>query len=322
MKDELPKLVAVLKNDPAAWYKTSGITPPSWLSDADDLGENPETLRSRHETKIRTEQRANRWAHFVNIGLGTWLITQPLLINVQEPLLRWSEMVLGAMLMLFAALALSWRAQWARWVCAGIGVLVMGVPFLFSTANAAAYQLGYIPGVWNPFFAASSPLDPRNGTEDIITSWVSKAWPVSDAAVGGYTYLLEILTGIAGSRLRWRTMPWLVVLFGLMIAPLGITSIFFIIIQPVVIGTWSIIALIGAAAVLIQIPYSLDELIATPVRYLNMVLGAALIAAPFMFAAGMAATIASEVLGLGLIALSLRCGLIRERYGNWNRLII
>ena len=71
------------------------------------------------------------------------------------------------------------------------------------------------------------------------------------------------MTGLAGARMRWRTMPWLVVLFGLMIAPLGITSIFFIIIQPIVIGTWSIVALAGAAAVLIQIPYSLDELIAT-----------------------------------------------------------
>ena len=239
-------------------------------------------------------------------------------------------MILGAALVFCAALALSRRAQWARWLCAGIGALVMGVPFLFSTANAAAYlsdtlvgalifgfavctkpepgpsaiaaltgpvvppgwsynpsnwtqrvpiivlaliglyvsrylaayQLGHIPHVWDPFFAGS-PLDPQNGTEEIITSSVSRAWPVSDAAVGGYTYLLEILTGIVGSRMRWRTMPWLVVLFGLMIAPLGIVSIFFIIIQPIVIGTWSTIALIGAAAVLIQIPYSLDELLAT-----------------------------------------------------------
>ena len=233
-------------------------------------------------------------------------------------------------------------------------------------------------------------------------------------------------------------MPWLVVLFGLMIAPLGITSIFFIIIQPVVIGTWSIVALIGAAAVLIQIPYSLDELLATlqflrrrakagqnwlrvlfkgdtdetqnspgtqadgqadgerdadefdqsprvviksmisggvslpwnlalaaliglwllftrmtlgvdgdmanvhhvigslvltvvsiaaaevarPVRYLNLVLGASLAAAPFMLTAGTSATVVSVVLGVGLIALSMRRGLIRERYGNWGRLII
>ena len=46
-------------------------------------------------------------------------------------------------------------------------------------------------------------------------------------------------------------MPWLVLLFGLMIAPLGINSIFFVIIQPVVIGTWNTLALIGAAAMLI-----------------------------------------------------------------------
>src|SRR3546814_18645781 len=64
---------------------------------------------------------------------------------------------------------------------------------------------------------------PRNGTEEIITSYVSEAWPVSDAAVGGYTYALEILTGIIGSRMRWRSMPWLVLLFGLMITPLAIT---------------------------------------------------------------------------------------------------
>jgi nucleoside-diphosphate-sugar epimerase len=497
LKDELPRLVAALKSDPAGWYEANGVAPPAWISNADDLGKNPDELRTRHQTHIRTEHRANLWAHFVNIGLGTWLVTQPLLIHVEEPLLRQSEMGLGAALIVCATLALSWRAHWARWVCAGIGALVMGVPFLFSTANAAAYlsdtlvgalifgfavgtkpepgpsaiaaltgptvppgwsynpsswtqrlpiillaviglyvsrylaayQLGHIPAVWDPFFAGS-PFDPQNGTEEIITSSVSKAWPVSDAAVGGYTYLLEILTGVVGSRMRWRTMPWLVVLFGLMIAPLGITSIFFIIIQPVVIGTWSTIALIGAAAILIQIPYSLDELLATlqflrrrakagqnwlrvlitgdtdemretpnaasirdefdqapfgvikhmvgggvslpwnlglaaliglsllftrvtlgadgssanahhvigslvltvvsiaaaevarPVRYLNVPLGAALMAVPFMFGASTVATVVTMVLGAGLIVLSIRRGPIRARYGNWNRLIV
>ena len=58
-------------------------------------------------------------------------------------------------------------------------------------------------------------------------------------------------------------MPWLVLLFGLMIVPLGVTTILFIVIQPVVLGTWSTLALVGGAAVLLQIPYSLDELLAT-----------------------------------------------------------
>lgn len=497
LKDELPKLIAALKKDPLSWHKTNRIIPPTWIGDADVIGKNPETLRVHHETQIKSEHRDNRWAHFVNMGLGTWLITQPLLINVQEPLLRWSEVVLGALLIICGGMALSWRAQWARWLCAGVGTLVMALPFLFATVNSAAYlsdtlvgalifgfavctkpepgvsavaaftgptvplewsynpsewtqrlpiivlaliglyvsrylaayQLDYIPTIWDPFFAGST-TDPQNGTEEIITSWVSKAWPVSDAAVGGYTYLLEILTGIVGSRMRWRTMPWLVVLFGLMIAPLGITSIFFIIIQPVVIGTWSIIALIGAAAVLVQIPYSLDELLATlqflrrrakagqhwlriffvgdtdempntkipqinidefdqspgaifkaaiiggvslpwnlalaaliglslmftrltldvegnmahahhiigslvltvvsiaaaevarPVRYVNILLGVVLMTAPFMFSADITTNIISIGLGIALIALSVRRGLIREHYGNWNRWII
>jgi nucleoside-diphosphate-sugar epimerase len=328
--EALPRMVAALKSDPPAWYERNGVPAPAWVDEADDLGRNPEKLRARHETRSREELGRNRWAHFVNLCLATWLVTQPLLIDVQEPGLRVSEVLLGLALLVFATLSLSWRFVWARWVCAGIGAVVMAVPFVFSTANAAAYlsdtlvgalifalavctkpdpgpsaiaaltgptlppgwsynpsewtqrlpiivlalvglyvsrylaayQLDHIPSVADPFFAGS-PADPRNGTEEIVTSHISRAWPVSDAAVGGYTYLLEILIGFAGSALRWRTMPWLVVLFGSMIAPLGITTIFFIIIQPVLLGTWSTIALIGAAAVLVQIPYSLDELLAT-----------------------------------------------------------
>jgi hypothetical protein len=92
---------------------------------------------------------------------------------------------------------------------------------------------------------------------------VSEAWPVSDAGVGAVTYMLEILTGLIGSARRWRTMPWLVVLFGIIIVPLGAVSITFIVIQPIVIGTWCTLCLIAAAAMLVQIPYSLDELVAT-----------------------------------------------------------
>lgn len=330
LKKELHRIVSALKEDPVGWYAANGLKVPGWIEHAARSGENPETLRANHLMVVKDQHSANRWVHFVNIGLGTWLLSQPILINVVEPLLRYAEMFLGAALIAFASLSISTKAQWARWACAAIGTLVMALPFLFWTTNAAAYlsdslvgalifglavgtkpepgvspvaaltgpetplgwsynpsawtqrlpiviiavtgvyisrylagyQLGHIPSVWEPFFAGS-PADPRNGTEEIIMSSVAKAWPVSDAAVGAYTYLLEILTGIVGSRARWRTMPWLVILFGLMIAPLGVTSIFFIIIQPIVIGTWSTIAMIGAALILIQIPYSLDEIIAT-----------------------------------------------------------
>ena len=496
-KDELPVLVQSLKDDPPGWYQRNGVTPPDWVSAASVAGHDPENLRQRHQQQFAAELSDNRWPHFVNIALGSWLFTQPLLIHVQEPMLCWSEMALGALLMVFATAALSQRGTAARWACAGIGTLVMAIPFLFNTGNAAAYlsdslvgalifgfavclkpepgpsalaaltgpdippgwsynpsawtqrvpiiataliglfvarylagyQLGHIPAVWDPFFPGS-PTDPQNGTEEVITSALSKAFPVSDAALGGYTYLLEILTGLVGAKARWRTMPWLVVLFGLMIAPLGITSIAFVIIQPIVIGTLSTVALIGAAAILIQIPYSLDELIATlqfvrrrvqagrnglavffrgdtdtlpagsdgtnrsldefnqplgavlrdmmaggvnlpwnlglaaliglallftrlwpsvegnlahahhvigslvltvvsiaaaevarPARWLNLPLGAGLMAAPFVFAGETAALLVSVVAGAALMALSIRRGPIHERYGAWDRVI-
>jgi hypothetical protein len=143
-----------------------------------------------------------------------------------------------------------------------IPIIALAVVGLLFSRYLAAYQMGHVEGVWEPFFEGNAS-DPQNGTEEIITSAVSQAWPVPDAALGAYTYALEILTGIVGSRARWRTMPWLVLLFGLMIVPLGVVSIGFIIIQPVVIGTWSTLALVGAAAMLVQFPYSIDELAAT-----------------------------------------------------------
>ena len=96
----------------------------------------------------------------------------------------------------------------------------------------------------------------------IITSDVSKAWPIADAGLGGVAYVFEVLMGVMGDRRRWRTMPWMVAMFGIVVVPLGVISIYFVIIQPIVIGTWCTLCLVTAVAMLIMIPYSLDELVA------------------------------------------------------------
>jgi hypothetical protein len=54
--------------------------------------------------------------------------------------------------------------------------------------------------------------------------------------------------GAMGGRQRWRTMPWMVAAFGIVVVPLGVVSIYFIIIQPIVIGTWCTLCLIAAGA--------------------------------------------------------------------------
>ncbi|MBB4516571.1 vitamin K epoxide reductase family protein [Paraburkholderia fungorum] len=80
--------------------------------------------------------------------------------------------------------------------------------------------------------------------------------------MGAVSYALEILMAAMGSRTRWRTMPWMVTFFGILVVPLGIVSIYFIVIQPIVIGTWCTLCLLAALAMLVMIPFALDELVA------------------------------------------------------------
>jgi hypothetical protein len=58
-------------------------------------------------------------------------------------------------------------------------------------------------------------------------------------------------------------MPWLVLLFGLMIVPLGAVSVGFIIIQPTMIGALCALCMLQAAVTVVLIPYSVDEVLAT-----------------------------------------------------------
>jgi nucleoside-diphosphate-sugar epimerase/uncharacterized membrane protein len=219
------------------------------------------------------------WARWATAAVGAWLMTAPLVFWAPTAASLLNDTLVGALVIGFAVLTRpppgvglvgrmtgptvppGWDYSPSSWL-QRLPIIVLAVVGLHISRYLAAYQLGHVEGVWEPFFAGSL-ADPQNGTEEIITSEVSRAWPVPDAGLGALTYMLEILTGIIGSARRWRTMPWLVILFGVMIAPLGIVSITFIIIQPIVIGTWCTLCLIAAVAMLVQIPYSLDELVAS-----------------------------------------------------------
>lgn len=329
LRETLPAMVARLKADPAGWYEANGLTKPHWLQVAEHR-DDADHFRETHETEFRAAHTANIWAQFLNIALGAWLVTSPVLLAYPEWGMTISDVGSGVLVMAGSFLALSWRAALIRWAVAAVAVWVMTAPLVFWTESPAAYlngslvgalifglavctrpapgigtmaatsgptvppgwdyspsdwtqripiialavfgyfisrylaayQLGHVDSVWEPFFPGSLE-DPKNGTEEIITSSVSEAWPVPDAGLGALTYQFEILIGLIGSARRWRTMPWLVMVFGIMIVPLGVVSITFIVIQPILLGTWCTLCLITAAAMLIQIPYSVDELIAT-----------------------------------------------------------
>src|SRR3546814_17342163 len=90
-----------------------------FVSEAEEAGHDPEELRAQHAQWRRAAHAETRWAHFVNIALGCWILVQPVIVEVQEPGLFWSEIVLGATLIMLATLSLSWRMAWACGVSAG-----------------------------------------------------------------------------------------------------------------------------------------------------------------------------------------------------------
>lgn len=140
----------------------------------------------------------------------------------------------------------SWPQRWI--------MIVTGFLGWVTSRYLGAYQLGYIETAWDPFFGAS--------TVKILNSSVSHSWPVSDAALGTFAYTLECLMGFMGSPSRWRTMPWMVTFFGILVIPLGLVSIFLVISQPLTVGAWCTICLVTAIIMLPMIPLEIDEVIA------------------------------------------------------------
>lgn len=140
----------------------------------------------------------------------------------------------------------SWPQRWI--------MIVTGFAGWMVSRYLGAFQLGYIDHLWDPFFGQSS--------RQVLNSDMSHSWPVSDGAFGAFAYTFEFLMGWMGSPSRWRTMPWMVTFFGILVIPLGLVHIFLVISQPVVVGTWCTLCLLAAAIMLPMIPLEVDEVIA------------------------------------------------------------
>lgn len=225
---------------------------------------------------LSLSRRTYWWAQWANAAVGFWLLMAPLIFWAPSPGAYANDSLIGALVIAFAVLVPmmpgmsmkgmmqagdvppGWNYSPSTWLQRSPIILMGLIGFLLSR-YMSAYQMGHIDVVWDPFFAGAGG---RNGTETVVTSAESKAWPVPDAGLGGVTYMLEILMALMGDARRWRTMPWMVLAFGIVVVPLGVVSIVFIIIQPIMIGTWCTLCLIAALAMLLMIPYTLDELIA------------------------------------------------------------
>lgn len=117
------------------------------------------------------------------------------------------------------------------------------------------YQWRLISNVWDPVFGEQSQQVLDSDVSERMRRW----FLVPDAAFGALAYLGDLIFGLAGSTRRWQYRPWLVVLFGLDVIPLGIVSAVLVFMQGAVVGAWCFLCLVTAVISLILVAMAYDE---------------------------------------------------------------
>jgi hypothetical protein len=136
-----------------------------------------------------------------------------------------------------------------------VAVSLVALPALAAAVHMALYQWRVIDSVWDPVFGAQSMavLDSE------ASHWIRRWTGIPDAALGAIAYLGDILFALAGSTRRWQFRPWLVILFGLDVIPLGIVSVILVGVQSFVLGQWCFLCISTAVVSLALIALAYDE---------------------------------------------------------------
>ena len=211
------------------------------------------------------------WAPWANAFVGLWLLFAPLAFWAPTAAAYANDTLVGALVVVFAVLAPGmpmapgmsmepgpdvppgWSYNPSSWPQRA-PIIALALVGFFLSRQMATFELGHITSFPDPFFG--------RGTVRVLTSDVSRSFPIPDAGLGAFAYMIEFLMGFMGDKRRWRTMPWMVTFFGILVVPLGVVSITLIILQPLAVGAWCTPCLIAAAAMLIMIALTLDEVVA------------------------------------------------------------
>ncbi|MUP47087.1 vitamin K epoxide reductase family protein [Gramella sp. BOM4] len=136
-----------------------------------------------------------------------------------------------------------------------IPIVVLAMIGFFIAGYLSLYQFEVIDSVWEPFFG--------DGSVTILNSKVSHVLPIPDAALGAFGYLVDAVTGIIGGTGRWKKMPWIVIVFGLAVGPLGFVSVMLVVFQPVLFSAWCTLCLASAVISIAMIGPAMDEMLAS-----------------------------------------------------------
>ena len=200
--------------------------------------------------------------------IGIWLQFAPLVFWAEESVIYLNDNLMGVLLIAFsilipgipnenrsgfACIPKGWSYNPSSWP-QRLPIIFFGTIGWFIARYLASFELGYIDTVWDPFF--------HEGTIQVLTSSVSKQFPIADAGLGALAYTLEVLMACKGGEDRWCRMPWIVLGFGFLVVPLGLVSIILIILQPLVVGSWCSLCIFTALAMMVMIALTIDEVMA------------------------------------------------------------
>jgi hypothetical protein len=141
--------------------------------------------------------------------------------------------------------------------------LLACVAFVIAT-HLALYQWRLIPAVWDPVFGEESARVLDSEVAVMMHGWFG----IPDAALGALAYLGDAIFGLAGSTRRWQYRPWLVILFGIDVIPLGLVSAILVFCQAFIVGHWCFLCLVTAVISLLLVFLSYDEVYSS-LKYLH-----------------------------------------------------
>jgi len=141
----------------------------------------------------------------------------------------------------------AWSQRLPICALAGVATLIAGY--------MACYQWRLIDSVWDPVFGDQT----QRVLDSEVAGSMHAAFRFPDAAMGAFAYLGDLVFGLAGSTRRWQYRPWMVILFGLDVIPLGIVSAVLVFMQGMVVGRWCFLCLVTAVISLVLVVMAYDE---------------------------------------------------------------
>ena len=148
-----------------------------------------------------------------------------------------------------------WHYNPSKW-SQRIAVCCVAAAAVLIAMYMGLYQWQLINDVWDPVFGDQSKQVLNSKASHVMWKW----FRIPDSIMGAIAYLGDIIFALAGSTRRWQDRPWLVILFGFDVIPVGIVSAVLVFMQGAVVGAWCFLCLITAVITLILILLAYDEI--------------------------------------------------------------